>query len=245
MCIRDSHKALAALSEQYGSNLIAVGIHAGSFAIGEDETNKYFPVGLKQPEGEEYANKWGDLDALGYPCAVFDRRGSAALLTSGTWDTNIYEEIQRPTNLDIDLAARVNAANEIEISTELKPYADMKGKLQLWVVEDGIVASQIDHGSLKKNYVQNHVFRAAVNEMCIRDRPCPMCLGAIYWAHLDKIYYANDRKDAAAIGFDDDFIYQELELKNEDRHKKMELLLPEEAKKAFEMWAESTDKTEY
>ena len=159
----DAHKALAALSEQYGSNLIAVGIHAGSFAIGEDETNKYFPVGLKQPEGEEYANKWGDLDALGYPCAVFDRRGSAALLTSGTWDTNIYEEIQRPTNLDIDLAARVNAANEIEISTELKPYADMKGKLQLWVVEDGIVASQIDHGSLKKNYVQNHVFRAAVN----------------------------------------------------------------------------------
>lgn len=75
--------------------------------------------------------------------------------------------------------------------------------------------------------------------------PCPMCLGAIYWAHLDKIYYANDRKDAAAIGFDDDFICQELELKNEDRHKKMELLLPEEAKKAFEMWAESTDKTEY
>ena len=75
--------------------------------------------------------------------------------------------------------------------------------------------------------------------------PCPMCLGAIYWARLDKIYYANDRKDAAAIGFDDDFIYQELELKNEDRHKKMELLLPEEAKKAFEMWAESTDKTEY
>ena len=75
--------------------------------------------------------------------------------------------------------------------------------------------------------------------------PCPMCLGAIYWAHLDKIYYANDRKDAAAIGFDDDFIYQELELKNEDRHKKMEILLPEEAKKAFEMWRESTDKTEY
>lgn len=42
--------------------------------------------------------------------------------------------------------------------------------------------------------------------------PCPMCLGAIYWAHLDKIYYANDRKDAAAIGFDDDFIYKELDL---------------------------------
>ena len=90
-----------------------------------------------------------------------------------------------------------------------------------------------------------HTFDLKGCEIFTSCEPCPMCLGAIYWAHLDKIYYANDRKDAAAIGFDDDFIYQELELKNEDRHKKMELLLPEEAKKAFEMWAESTDKTEY
>ena len=65
--------------------------------------------------------------------------------------------------LSIRTAARVNAANEIEISAELKPYADMKGKLQLWVVEDGIVAAQNYHGSLKKDYVQNHVYRAAVN----------------------------------------------------------------------------------
>lgn len=75
--------------------------------------------------------------------------------------------------------------------------------------------------------------------------PCPMCLGAIYWAHLDRIYYANDRKDAARIGFDDDFIYQELELKPEDRNKKMEILLSDEARKAFDMWEASTDKTEY
>lgn len=75
--------------------------------------------------------------------------------------------------------------------------------------------------------------------------PCPMCLGAIYWAHLDKIYYGNDRKDAARIGFDDDFIYQELSLDPRDRHKRMEVLLPEEAKKAFRMWEESDDKTAY
>ena len=75
--------------------------------------------------------------------------------------------------------------------------------------------------------------------------PCPMCLGAIYWAHLDKIYYANDRKDAAAIGFDDDFIYRELDLPVERRQKQMELLLPEEAKKAFEMWEQKSDKDEY
>lgn len=75
--------------------------------------------------------------------------------------------------------------------------------------------------------------------------PCPMCLGAIYWAHLDKIYYANDRKDAAGIGFDDDFIYKELELKPAERHKTSEIFLPEEAKRAFEMWKEKDDKREY
>ena len=75
--------------------------------------------------------------------------------------------------------------------------------------------------------------------------PCPMCLGAIYWAHLDKVYYANDRKDAARIGFDDDFIYKELELKPADRHKPSEILMAGEAKRAFEMWQEKGDKMEY
>lgn len=75
--------------------------------------------------------------------------------------------------------------------------------------------------------------------------PCPMCLGAIYWAHLDRIYYANNRKDAARIGFDDDFIYNEIALQPADRHKQMQTLLPEEARKAFDMWMESKDKTTY
>jgi tRNA(Arg) A34 adenosine deaminase TadA len=75
--------------------------------------------------------------------------------------------------------------------------------------------------------------------------PCPMCLGAIYWARLDKIYYANDRKDAAKIGFDDDFIYEELPLKPSDRQKPSEILMREEALEAFRMWQEKEDKTEY
>lgn len=75
--------------------------------------------------------------------------------------------------------------------------------------------------------------------------PCPMCFGAIYWAHLDKIFYANDRKDAAAIGFDDDFIYREIALAPEKRNKPSEILLRDEASKAFRMWSEKGDKTEY
>ncbi len=75
--------------------------------------------------------------------------------------------------------------------------------------------------------------------------PCPMCLGAIYWAHLDRIYYANDRKDAAKIGFDDEFIYEEIDRQIEDRHKPMVALLRDEALGAFRMWEENTGKTEY
>ena len=75
--------------------------------------------------------------------------------------------------------------------------------------------------------------------------PCPMCFGAIYWAHLDKIYMGNDRKDAAKIGFDDDFIYQEIALGAEQRKKPSEVLLREEALEAFRMWDEKEDKTEY
>ncbi len=75
--------------------------------------------------------------------------------------------------------------------------------------------------------------------------PCPMCLGAIYWAHLDRIFYANDRKDAAAIGFDDDFIYKEIALAPADRHKPMQMMMREEAIKTFEKWTAKADKTEY
>lgn len=75
--------------------------------------------------------------------------------------------------------------------------------------------------------------------------PCPMCLGAIYWAHLDRMFYGNDKHDAAEIGFDDDFIYRELDLKPEYRRLKSQRLLPQEASRAFEDWKSKPDKTEY
>jgi len=73
----------------------------------------------------------------------------------------------------------------------------------------------------------------------------PMCLGAIYWARLDKMYYGNNKTDAKNIGFDDSFIYDELELKPEDRKLPSEILLHDEAIKAFEEWMKKEDKIEY
>lgn len=75
--------------------------------------------------------------------------------------------------------------------------------------------------------------------------PCPMCLGAIYWARLDKMYYGNNKTDAKNIGFDDSFIYDELSLKLSARKLPSEILLAEEAIKAFQQWTEKSDKIEY
>ena len=75
--------------------------------------------------------------------------------------------------------------------------------------------------------------------------PCPMCLGAIYWAHLDHIYYGCNRRDAADAGFDDEFIYKELSLAPAERQKMMEVLLPDESLAAFRMWKEKKDKKRY
>lgn len=75
--------------------------------------------------------------------------------------------------------------------------------------------------------------------------PCPMCLGAVYWAHLDKMYYGNTKTDAKDIGFDDSFIYDEIELKPENRRLQSVQLLPDEAIKAFESWVNASDKVEY
>ncbi|MBT3518945.1 MAG: nucleoside deaminase [Candidatus Marinimicrobia bacterium] len=75
--------------------------------------------------------------------------------------------------------------------------------------------------------------------------PCPMCLGAIYWARPDKIYYANTKQDASNINFDDQFIYSELDVSIAERKLPTIQLLRNEAQTAFTQWQESTEKVKY
>lgn len=75
--------------------------------------------------------------------------------------------------------------------------------------------------------------------------PCPMCLGAIYWAHLDRVVYAATRDDAAAAGFDDAHIYNELGRAPDERRIDMEQVLSDEAQRAFAAWAAHGERVEY
>lgn len=75
--------------------------------------------------------------------------------------------------------------------------------------------------------------------------PCPMCLGAIYWARPSRVYFASSQGDAAAVGFDDTYIYQQLALPPADRLLPQEQLLREEALEAFAHWEKKENKTPY
>ncbi len=75
--------------------------------------------------------------------------------------------------------------------------------------------------------------------------PCPMCMGAIYWARPERVYFACTRADAAAAGFDDSMIYDQLLLSPEERSVVMRQMLREEALKVFEVWLRDPDRRRY
>ncbi len=88
-------------------------------------------------------------------------------------------------------------------------------------------------------------FQLADCELYTSCEPCPMCLSAIYWARIPEIYYGNTRADAAAIGFDDDFIYRQVALPPEQRKLRMTRLLGDAALPAFREWTKLADKVLY
>ncbi|MFI5140803.1 MAG: nucleoside deaminase [Bacteroidia bacterium] len=127
------------------------------------------------------------------------------------------------------------------------------------VVKDGKIIARAANSVTSTNDPTAHAEVNAIREACkvlntyqlngceiyTSCEPCPMCLGAIYWARPDKVYYANTKLDAAAINFDDDFIYQEIAKPLDKREMKFIQLLREEALTAFDEWKKKTDKIEY
>lgn len=127
------------------------------------------------------------------------------------------------------------------------------------IVKDGVIIAKGSNHVTSTNDPTAHAEVVAIREACkalntfqlsgceiyTSCEPCPMCLGAIYWARPDKMYFANTKSDAAAIGFDDQFIYEEIELDINKRQLPTEQLLNEEALEAFKEWKQKTDKISY
>ena len=88
-------------------------------------------------------------------------------------------------------------------------------------------------------------FSLAGCELYSSCEPCPMCLGAILWARLDRLYYANDRNDAKAVGFDDEAFYREVALPPDRRTIPTTRLLADEARDVFAEWVSKPDKVRY
>ncbi|HBN04327.1 MAG TPA: tRNA-specific adenosine deaminase [Bacteroidales bacterium] len=127
------------------------------------------------------------------------------------------------------------------------------------IVKDGVLIAKSPNTVTSSNdptaHAEINAIRLACKELKTFDlsgceiysscEPCPMCLSAIYWARISKVYYAADRFDAQKAGFDDSFIYNEISLSEKDRSIYMENIMHKEGQLPFELWEETENKTKY
>ncbi len=127
------------------------------------------------------------------------------------------------------------------------------------VVKDGAIVAAGANQVTSTNDPTAHAEVVAIREACRKlssfqldgcdlyttCEPCPMCLGAIYWARPARVFYACTHKDAAAFGFDDSFIYQQIQLPHAERSIPMTQIMHEQAQAPFVEWEKKPDKTEY
>lgn len=127
------------------------------------------------------------------------------------------------------------------------------------IVKDGTIVGRGTNNVTSKNDSTAHAEIQAIRNACSNLKtfkldgceiyttcePCPMCLGAIYWAHISKVYYALNKQEAAQAGFNDSFIYQEFPKTWQERSIKGEILEQDEAQSIFKLWQEMEDKIHY
>ena len=127
------------------------------------------------------------------------------------------------------------------------------------IVRNGEIIAEAANQVTSRNDPTAHAEVLAIREACAKMgsfelpecelysscEPCPMCFGAIYWARLTRVYYANTAADAAKIGFDDSFIYAELKVSSTERRIPAMQIMRDEALEAFREWEKKPDKIQY
>ena len=148
---------------------------------------------------------------------------------------------------------------KLAIDLSIKNIEKGGGPFGAVIVKDGEIIAASANSVTIDNDPTAHAEVNAIREACKKLKtfdlsgcdiysscePCPMCLGAIYWARIDKLYFANTKNDADAIGFSDNFIYDEIAKPYSERNLKTENFMREEAIKAFEIWSRTENKIEY
>jgi len=158
-----------------------------------------------------------------------------------------------------------NASDDLKFLEEAIALAHKKissaqsGPFGAIVVKDGVVIGSGWNCVTSNNDPTAHAEVQAIREACKNLKsfqlngctlytscePCPMCLGAIYWARPERVVYASDRFEAAAVGFDDAFIYDEIPMLPRDRKIPFEKMNTEKSKELFSAWAAKSDKVPY
>ena len=149
--------------ETYGEeNIIAVGIHSGP--LGFNGSTRY-PVGLATDEGNTYYKNWDSQSKLGQPWVVFNR-DTEPNEDYSTWADDVTYEVQKKAALSLTVNNTYDASSR-QLTTSIASFGtdgNTTGKLQVWLVEDGITAMQMmPNGKVNAEYVHNHVFRTSVN----------------------------------------------------------------------------------
>lgn len=155
---------ITGIIKTYGeNNVIAVGIHCGPLGFAGNSKR----VGLKTDTGDEYYTHWANGTNLGQPSAIFNRKkGKGPIDNLNNWAAEVGLIISEKANLSVNIANAYDAKTR-KLTTKVGAFGvngTVSGKLQVWIVEDGIKAMQLmPDGSANQEYIHNHVFRAAVN----------------------------------------------------------------------------------
>lgn len=155
---------ITGIIKTYGEdNVIAVGIHCGPLGFAGNSKR----VGLKTDTGDEYYTHWANGTNLGQPSAIFNRKkGKGPIDNLNNWAAEVGLIISEKANLSVNIANAYDAKTR-KLTTKVEAFGvngTVSGKLQVWIVEDGIKAMQLmPDGSANQEYIHNHVFRAAVN----------------------------------------------------------------------------------
>lgn len=155
---------ITGIIKTYGEdNVIAVGIHCGPLGFKGNAKR----VGLMTDTGDEYYTHWANGTNLGQPSAIINRKkGKGPIDNLNNWAAEVGLIISEKANLSVNIANAYDAKTRT-LTTKVGAFGvngTVSGKLQVWIVEDGIKAMQLmPDGSANQEYIHNHVFRAAVN----------------------------------------------------------------------------------